>query len=83
VIKTQSVPFWRSKPSTYLVATCLAILASTYVLQNTQVGAVSGFTPPTPSFYLLLAGLVAAYLTVVEGVKLLFYRQYTHLLESG
>ena len=83
VIRTQSVPFWRSKPSKYLVATCLAILVFAYALPYTPVGTLFGFTPPPLSFYFLLAGLVAAYLAMVEGVKLLFYRRYTHLLESG
>ena len=83
VIRTQSVPFWRSKPSRYLVATCLAILVFAYALPYTPVGTLFGFTPPPLSFYFLLAGLVAAYLAMVEGVKLLFYRRYTHLLESG
>ena len=83
IIRTQVVPFWRSRPSRYLVATCLAILVFAYALPYTVVGALFGFTPPPPSFYPLLAFLVATYLGIVEGVKLLFYKRYTRLLEQG
>jgi Mg2+-importing ATPase len=83
IIRTQLVPFWRSRPSKYLVATCLAILIFAFALPYTPIGALFGFTPPPLIFYPLLAALVFTYLAMVEGVKLLFYRRYIHLLESG
>jgi Mg2+-importing ATPase len=83
LIRTQAVPFWKSKPSRYLVATCLAILVFAYALPYTVLGALFGFMAPPPSFYPLLAALVATYLAMVEGVKLLFYRRYTRLLDQG
>jgi Mg2+-importing ATPase len=83
IIRTQLVPFWRSRPSKYLVATCLAILIFAFALPYIPIGALFGFIPPPLIFYPLLTALVFTYLAMVEGVKLLFYRRYTHLLESG
>ena len=45
------------------------------LLPLTPLGAYFGFVVPPPAFYAILAGLVAAYLLLVEWVKRLFYRR--------
>ena len=35
-----------------------------------------GFVPPPPVFYAVLAGIVAAYLTVMLWAKQVFYRRW-------
>ncbi len=83
VIRTQIVPFWRSRPSRFLIVSCLGVLAFAFILPYTILGALFGFTSPPLSFYPLLALLVVTYLAMVEGIKWYFYRRYTRLLEKG
>ena len=56
VIRTRRKPFWKSKPSKYLVISAIAILAFALVLPFTPLGAVFGFVAPPPLFLLSPAG---------------------------
>jgi Mg2+-importing ATPase len=69
VIRTRVSPFWRSKPSLPLLGAICAALAITVAIPSSPLGDMLGFTPLPVTFWLLLAVLVAAYLTLVELAK--------------
>ncbi len=66
---------WRGGAHPLLVAAAVAVVAVGALLPLTPLGAYFGFVVPPPAFYAILAGLVAAYLLLVEWVKRLFYRR--------
>jgi P-type Mg2+ transporter len=73
VIRTRRVPFLRSTPSRAMIAlpiTCAAIGA---VLPFTPLAHVLGFASLPLAFFLILLGMIAAYLVLVEFVKARFY----------
>jgi Mg2+-importing ATPase len=75
VIRTRGNPF-RSRPSALLTATSLVVVAAATVLPFTPLGARLGFVPAPGPFYVILAGLVVAYLLMVQAVKTWFYRLF-------
>jgi Mg2+-importing ATPase len=82
VIRTRVVPFYRSRPSPYLVGTTLLIVAIACVLPFTVLGHIFGFVHPPPSFYAILIGLVGGYLALVEITKRWFYKKYSIFIEQ-
>jgi Mg2+-importing ATPase len=76
VIRTRGNPF-RSRPSSILTATSLAVVVAATVLPYTPLGARLGFVPAPGLFFLILAGMVVAYLVMVQVVKTWFYRRFT------
>ena len=74
VIRTRRVPFFRSRPSLpmLLVPTGAALVGA--VLPYTGLASLLGFTPLPTTFFLLLFGMVVAYLVLVELAKTRFYR---------
>ncbi|HTS14619.1 MAG TPA: magnesium-translocating P-type ATPase [Candidatus Sulfotelmatobacter sp.] len=77
VIRTGRVPFWRSRPSPLLVASAVAAVAVAVLLPVSPLGAVLGFTGLPPLFWLVLPGLVAVYLALVEAAKWFLLRRGT------
>jgi Mg2+-importing ATPase len=75
VIRTRGNPF-RSRPSSILTATSLAVVAAATVLPFTPLGARLGFVPVPGLFFAILAGMVIAYLVMVQVVKTWFYRHF-------
>jgi Mg2+-importing ATPase len=78
VIRTRRVPFFRSRPSMpMLVApvTCALIGA---VLPFTPLAGFLGFATLPVSFFLILLGMIATYLLLVELVKRRFYAIQAH-----
>jgi Mg2+-importing ATPase len=78
VIRTRRVPFFRSRPSLpMLVApvTCALIGA---VLPFTPLAGFLGFATLPVSFFLILLGMIATYLLLVELVKRRFYAVQAH-----
>jgi Mg2+-importing ATPase len=75
VIRTRGSPF-ASRPSALLVATSLCVVGCAIALPLTPVGRYFGFVAPPATFYAILALLVAAYLLLVQAVKLVFYRYH-------
>ncbi len=73
IIRTRGSPF-RSRAHPVLVITSLTMVAIAVLLPFTPIGAYFGFVPPPIEFYLILAAIVAVYLTIVELVKRRFYR---------
>jgi P-type Mg2+ transporter len=74
VIRTRRTPFFRSRPSLALAGTSVACVVVGAALPFTPLGALFGFSPLPPLFFAALAGMVLAYLVLVEFAKLLFYR---------
>jgi Mg2+-importing ATPase len=68
VIRTRGRP-WSSRPGVTLTSVSLAIVGVAMLLPFTPPGALFQLVPPPPVFFLWLAGLVLAYLTLVELVK--------------
>ena len=75
VIRTRGNPF-RSRPSSILTAISLAVVAAATALPFTPLGARLGFVPAPGLFFLILTGMVAAYLAMVQAVKTWFYRRF-------
>jgi Mg2+-importing ATPase len=75
VIRTRHGPF-RSRPSRLLIGTSLAVVAAAVLLPWTPLGVRLGFVPLPGTFFLVLAGMVALYLALVQVAKTWFYRHY-------
>ncbi|MBI3898897.1 MAG: magnesium-translocating P-type ATPase [Gammaproteobacteria bacterium] len=75
VIRTRANPL-RSRPSGWLTATALAIVAIAVFLPFTGIGRYFGFVAPPVLFFPVLIGLLLGYLLTVEMVKRVFYRRY-------
>jgi Mg2+-importing ATPase len=74
VIRTRRNPL-RSRPHAWLLTTSLVVVLTAMLLPFTPLAPYLGFTPLPLSFFGLLAGLVVAYLGVVEGGKQWFYKR--------
>jgi Mg2+-importing ATPase len=73
LIRTRRVPFLRSRPSRLMIIlpiTCAAIGAA---LPFTPLASVLGFTALPLTFFLILLGMIASYLFLVEVAKARFY----------
>jgi Mg2+-importing ATPase len=74
VIRTRGNPL-RSAPATMLAVTSLAVVAAAALLPYSPLGARLGFVPVPGLFFLILAGMVLLYLTLVQAAKAWFYRR--------
>ena len=74
IIRTRRNPF-RSRPNAWLVACSLAVVAVAIGLPFTPAGVHLGFVAPPAFFFLVLAGILVAYLLAVEGIKQWFFRR--------
>lgn len=66
--------FFQSRPNKLLVAMALSTVAVAIGLPMLPIGHWFGFVEPPKLFFIYLTGATIAYLTIVEGVKSLFYR---------
>jgi Mg2+-importing ATPase len=82
IIRTRKVPFYKSKPSKYLVLMLLSVISFAIIMPFTPIGAFFGFVPPPLAFYLALAGILGAYALLAETVKKWFYKRNANLLEQ-
>jgi Mg2+-importing ATPase len=82
LIRTRSVPFFKSKPSNLLLFSSLSAVALALIIPFTALAAAFGFALPPSAFFLVLVGLVSAYLFLVEVIKRWFVRRYWHLMEQ-
>jgi Mg2+-importing ATPase len=73
VIRTRG-PAWKSPPGRGLLFATGATALAAMALPFTPLAGPLGFVPLPPIFLLMVAGLVAAYLLLAEGVKKAFYR---------
>ncbi len=82
VIRTRRTPFWKSKPSKYLMISSLAIVAFSLLVPFTPLGALFGFVEPPLLFYVALVILLGSYLVLAEVVKNWFYKRHGYRLEQ-
>ncbi|MGB9854694.1 MAG: magnesium-translocating P-type ATPase, partial [Candidatus Bathyarchaeales archaeon] len=82
VIRTKKSPFYKSKSSRLLLLSSIAIVTFALILPFTPLGAIFKFVAPPYTFFFVLAGLIAAYLVLVEAVKKWFYKRYSYRLEQ-
>jgi Mg2+-importing ATPase len=68
--------FFRSRPSRYLLATTIAVVAATMAIPFTPLGSLFGFEPLPVLFLPVIAGIVALYFCAAEVTKRLFYRRF-------
>jgi len=78
LIRTRRVPFFRSRPSTAMIVTPISCAVIGAVLPFTPLAGVLGFTALPVSFFLILLGMIAIYLTLVEIAKSRFYATQAH-----
>ena len=67
---------WRSRPGPLLLGTTLAVLAAVVLLPLLPTDSLFGFTPLPWFFYVVLAGLLAAYALSAELLKARFYKTH-------
>jgi Mg2+-importing ATPase len=73
IIRTRGNPL-KSTAHPLLILTSLTVVAAAILLPFTSIGTHFGFVAPPIKFYLLLGGMVIAYLIIVQVVKQVFYR---------
>jgi Mg2+-importing ATPase len=73
-IRTRRVPFYKSRPSRFLILSSILVVMAGIAITFTPLGALFGFVPLTLPYFLLIGVLVAGYIVVVELVKTRFYR---------
>ncbi|MFA5991477.1 MAG: magnesium-translocating P-type ATPase [Candidatus Doudnabacteria bacterium] len=78
VIRTKKIPFIQSRPSKLLVLTTLLVLFAGIVMPYTKLAEFFGLVRPPGLYFLLLAGLMLAYLFLVQIVKNWFIRKFEH-----
>ena len=75
IIRTRGNPF-ANRPNAWLVVLSVSVVVIAAMLPFTSAGAYFGFVPPPPGFYLVLAGIVLAYLVIVQVAKRAFYQHW-------
>jgi Mg2+-importing ATPase len=75
IIRTRKNPF-KSRPNPWLTACSLTVVAVAALLPFTPAGVHLGFVAPPAFFFLILAGMLLAYLLAVEGMKRWFFRRF-------
>jgi Mg2+-importing ATPase len=76
VIRTSKSPFFLSRPSKWLLITCLGIVASALLIPFSPLAKYLGFVSPPPLYFLILIVLVTTYLLLVETLKKRFLKKY-------
>ncbi len=83
VIRTRYVPFFRSKANKLLIINIAVILLLVLVLPYTALGDVFKFVPLPVTFLLILVGFILVYLSLVELMKVWFYRKFAGESQPG
>jgi P-type Mg2+ transporter len=73
-IRTRRIPFFRSHPSLPLALAAVSVVAVGALLPATPLAHALGFRPLPGAFFAALAGMVVAYLALIEIGKRIFYR---------
>lgn len=77
VIRTSRIPFFRSKPSKWLLITCVLMCGIGVYLPFSPLGKTMGFTQPPGMLVITLFSLVTTYLILVELIKDRFLKKYS------
>jgi Mg2+-importing ATPase len=83
VIRTRRTPFFKSKPSRFLLFSSLSVVGLALIIPFTPLGQLFGFVPPPSLFFLILVAFIGAYLLMVEIVKKWFIKRYSYRLEQA
>jgi len=67
------LPFLRSKPSKAMLGMTLVVMAITLALPYTPLAGLLGFAPLSPTYLLVIFGIVALYFISAEFTKRWFY----------
>jgi P-type Mg2+ transporter len=73
-IRTRRLPFFRNRPTLTLTLAALGVVTVGAIPPAAPLAHTWGFQPLPAGYLTALAGMVAAYLTLVEVGKRLFYR---------
>ena len=76
IIRTNDLPFIRSKPAKVLVLSTLTCLAIGWILPYSQFGGMIGFEPLPANVILFITGIVLTYLFCAELVKRFIYHRF-------
>ena len=76
-IRTRKTPFFKSKPSKPLIISTLIVVGFVQIIPFTPLSTIFGFVPLPWQFYLILAGMIVAYVIFVEIVKKWFYKRFS------
>ncbi|MBI2120487.1 MAG: magnesium-translocating P-type ATPase [Parcubacteria group bacterium] len=76
VIRTKRVPFLKSRPGKWVVASTLLVASLAWIIPHTPLGALFSFALLPGMTLAAIMGIVLTYLLVGEVVKFLFYRKY-------
>jgi Mg2+-importing ATPase len=82
IIRTRKSPFFRSRPSILLLLASLSVVIAAIALPYTPLASLFGFVTPPIAFFAFLVIFVVCYLTIVETLKVWFYRRYADRLEQ-
>ena len=82
VIRTRRIPFFRSRPSRTMLITPVACALIGAALPFTPLSSMLGFTALPLRFFLILVGMIGAYLALIEFAKSQFYAQGRHPVRS-
>jgi Mg2+-importing ATPase len=77
IIRTRK-PFWRSRPSKYLLLTTMLIAIITIIIPYLPFSFLFGFQQIPKDFLLSIAAILISYITVAEIGKRIFYNHYTN-----
>jgi len=78
VIRTKRIPFFHSRPSLPMLVTPVACALIGAALPFSPLAGFLGFATLPISFFLILIGMIATYLLLVEVVKGRFYAVQAH-----
>jgi len=73
-IRMRRVPFYKSRPSRFLIISSILVVLAGIAITFTPAGDLFGFVPLSLPYFLLIGVLVTGYIVVVELVKTRFYR---------
>jgi P-type Mg2+ transporter len=76
VIRTNKIPFIQSRASKALLLTSVLIVAVGAYLPYSPIASWLGFVPLPPLYWLLLLGMLVAYVVLTQLIKTWFYRRF-------
>jgi len=76
IIRTNRVPFFQSWASWPLIGASLAVIVGGAWLTISPLAGMLGFVPLPGRFWLMLAGILVAYVLLTQLVKTWFYRRF-------
>src|SRR5205809_2047669 len=68
-------PFFKSRPSKFLLMATLLVVILTVILPLTPIGEIFGFTRLSISFLVLIGIIIMAYIITAEMAKTIFYQK--------